>query len=499
MDGMPFLGARTWLALTALGLGVVGAPGLAAAQVVVTEFPVITSNSQPSGITAGPDGNLWFTEAAAGTIGRITPAGFVTEFPVLTAGSQPQSITTGPDGRLWFTEFLGNRIGRMSSTGFVVVEFPVLTPASGPAGITVGPDGNLWFTEFSANKIGRITPTGVITEFPVPTPDSQPASITAGPDGNLWFTELAANRIGRITPTGFITEFPVLTANSQPVGIAAGPDGNLWFTEAAGNMIGRITPAGTITEFPVLSPASVPFGITAGPGGALWFTEQDADRVGRLALPDVVLTVQKAGAGRGTVTSAPAGIACGATCAASFRPGTPVTLAATASPGSIFIGWSAPCTGLGPCTVTVGTATTVTATFRLPPADLVTATVNQPVFGIGDTIVGSITLKDPGLPITVDLFVGVVLPDGETIIFFTGGGGGTALGHRSAPTSFQPIAAGVSLAQPVTASLAPLFTHTWAAADPPGGYLLFFLAAPPGVFTPASFFGLATAPFTFAP
>ena len=35
----------------------------------------------PSGITAGPDGNLWFTEAAA-TIGRITPAGTVTEFPL---------------------------------------------------------------------------------------------------------------------------------------------------------------------------------------------------------------------------------------------------------------------------------------------------------------------------------------------------------------------------------------------------------------------------------
>ena len=28
----------------------------------ITEFPVPTANSEPYGITAGPDGNLWFTE-----------------------------------------------------------------------------------------------------------------------------------------------------------------------------------------------------------------------------------------------------------------------------------------------------------------------------------------------------------------------------------------------------------------------------------------------------
>ena len=44
------------------------------------------------------------------------------------------------------------------------------------------------------------------------------------------------------------------------------------------------------------------------------------------------LTVTKAGAGTGTVTSAPAGITCGATCAAAFASGTPVTLTATPAP-----------------------------------------------------------------------------------------------------------------------------------------------------------------------
>lgn len=49
------------------------APGALAGA--ITEFPIPTANSIPKGITAGPDGNLWFTEDSADKIGRITPSG----------------------------------------------------------------------------------------------------------------------------------------------------------------------------------------------------------------------------------------------------------------------------------------------------------------------------------------------------------------------------------------------------------------------------------------
>jgi hypothetical protein len=59
-------------------------------------------NTFPSGITPGPDGNLWFT--ANGKVGRITPAGIGIDFPVPTSGNNPAFIAAGPDGTLWFTE-----------------------------------------------------------------------------------------------------------------------------------------------------------------------------------------------------------------------------------------------------------------------------------------------------------------------------------------------------------------------------------------------------------
>jgi hypothetical protein len=78
------------------------------------------------------------------------------------------------------------------------------------------------------------------------------------------------------------------------------------------------------------------------------------------------LTVAKAGTGAGTVSSNMGGIACGAACAASFVPGTMVTLTAAPAAGSTFGGWSGGgCTGTAACVVSVAAATTVTATFTL--------------------------------------------------------------------------------------------------------------------------------------
>jgi streptogramin lyase len=245
---------------------------------IITEF---STGITPWWITAGPDGNLWFTEQSGNRIGRITPAGVVTTFSAgISSNADLFGITAGLDGNLWFTEQSGNRIGRITPAG-VVTEFSAgISSAAYPLGITAGPDGNLWFTEGGwGDRIGRITPAGVVTEFFTGI-SSRVYGITAGPDGNLWFTESNGNWIGRITLAGVVTEFG---ASGHPLGITAGPDGNLWFTESNGNRIGRITPAGVVTEFSTgISSAAYPSGITAGPDGNLWFTESDGNRIGRI-------------------------------------------------------------------------------------------------------------------------------------------------------------------------------------------------------------------------
>jgi protein MpaA len=77
------------------------------------------------------------------------------------------------------------------------------------------------------------------------------------------------------------------------------------------------------------------------------------------------LSVSTDGEGTGTVTSLPAGIDCGSTCSAIYPSGTEVTLAAKATSGSTFTGWSgAGCSGTGICQVAMSAAESLTATFN---------------------------------------------------------------------------------------------------------------------------------------
>jgi virginiamycin B lyase len=121
-------------------------------------------------------------------------SGELREYPV---NGGPVDITAGPDGELWFTERDGNQIGRIPATG-TITEFPLPTANSGAHDITVSLDNQLWFTEIGTNQIGRLSPTPrhQVTGFPITAPAY---AIAAGPRGGyLWVAELSANKIGQL-------------------------------------------------------------------------------------------------------------------------------------------------------------------------------------------------------------------------------------------------------------------------------------------------------------
>jgi virginiamycin B lyase len=303
-------------------------PSSAWAAPTITEF---TSGSGPTEIAAGPDGNVWFVEAAANSIGRVTPAGVVTHYSANLSGNAGLSgIVLGPDGNLWFTERNQAQIGRITTGATpAITEYSAgITGGSAPEDIAAGADGNLWFTESGADSIGRITTSGTVTEFLLSGSNHSPSEITAGPDGNLWFSEQnAAGGIGMITTSGAFTSYAL--TSDVPWGITAGPDGNLWFANSAnhgeidristagtlltpfttglthdgnpldittgadgnlyatesagGGALARITPSGVVTEF-TTNLTHPPTGITAGPDGNIWFTEGGSNKVGRLTV-----------------------------------------------------------------------------------------------------------------------------------------------------------------------------------------------------------------------
>ena len=106
----------------------------------------------------------------------------------------------------------------------------------------------------------------------------------------------------------------------------------------------------------------------SGTGTCQVVMDQARSVVATFTVNTYALTVAKTGTGSGTVTSDPAGIACGATCTASYPYATVVTLTPAAGVGSAFVSWSGACTGTGSCQVTMTQARSVTASFALRPA-----------------------------------------------------------------------------------------------------------------------------------
>ncbi len=248
-----------------------------------TEFPVPTASSEPWALTVGKDKNVWFTEANARKLARVTPDGIVTEFPL---SFYPTGITKGGDGKLYIAgSGIGPVIGQATITGSVTV-FNI-PGGSNPTGITKGADGNVWFAD--GTSIGRITSAGVVSEFPIPSGNSA-EGITTGSDGAVWFTEgnnAALPQIGRIDPsTAQFAEYPLMVQglDCEPTAIVTGSDSNLWFpchAPIGTNQIVKFSTSGVVLTA-YASPYNSPdyFGITLGPDGAVWFSSDNTNAYG---------------------------------------------------------------------------------------------------------------------------------------------------------------------------------------------------------------------------
>lgn len=169
----------------------------------VKHFTVAASNAELQGIVTGADGNLWVTQYIVGgsrfsnKVIRVSKRG---KHKAFTVGSGPDQICAGPDGALWFTEAGANAIGRLTTNGRYT-QFPTGNQYVQPSGIAAGPDGALWFTDASGRAgIGRMTTSGAVKFYRVPGSFPELFAITPGPDGRMWFTsQLGPPGVGRIT------------------------------------------------------------------------------------------------------------------------------------------------------------------------------------------------------------------------------------------------------------------------------------------------------------
>jgi hypothetical protein len=146
------------------------------------------------------------------------------------------------------------------------------------------------------------------------------------------------------------------TVTSNPAGVNCGSD----CLEAyrAGKVVTLTATAASLSAFAGWT------GACEGMGECQVTMDAAASVVATFNPAPLTITVNKTGAGSGTVISVPEGISCGATCVQGFATGTAVNLYANPAAGSAFSGWSGACSGTSTCQVTVNSSQQVTAAFN---------------------------------------------------------------------------------------------------------------------------------------
>ena len=138
------------------------------------QYTVPTPAAVPEGVGTGPDGAVWFTEAAAMKIGRLdVVTGEITEYSVAGAGPLTEGGIGSP----------GNFIGALvfGHDGMLYTVADLASTPTGGAGIL------------------RFDPvTHAFKVFPTPTPLSSPCDLNGQEPGVIYFGETTGNRVGRL-------------------------------------------------------------------------------------------------------------------------------------------------------------------------------------------------------------------------------------------------------------------------------------------------------------
>ncbi len=274
----------------------------------------------------------------------------------------PQGLAVSPDGRQLYVTDNHNE-------GFVTV-IDIATKqtlaqksmtSAIPLGIAVHPDGTQAYIAFWGPDVVMVFDPFNNTVTPIAV-GSKPVGVTVSPDGSrAYVTNELSNNVS-VIDTAANTLLVTIPVGTAPQGISISPDGARIYV--ANSMGGSISVIDTTQNhvIDIVNVGSAPTGIAVSPDGKrAYVTNASSNNVNELGGP-LTLTIIKTGTGLGTVTSTPPGIACGATCQASFDPGTPVTLMATPDANSTFGGWSwdSACSG---GMVTMDSSKTCIATF----------------------------------------------------------------------------------------------------------------------------------------
>lgn len=200
----------------------------------VTIFPLPEDTGYANLNTAAfdGDGTLWFT-GQSGIYGRLDPASGEMEVFEAPRGRGPYGITATPDGDVYYASLAGSYVGRIDTeTGRAeVIEPP--TADQGARRVWSDSQGRIWVSEWNSGQVSVYDPDDRSwQEWKLPGERPQAYAVYVDEQDKVWLSDFGANALVRFDPeTESFESFPSPRRGAS-VRQILGREGEVWAPES---------------------------------------------------------------------------------------------------------------------------------------------------------------------------------------------------------------------------------------------------------------------------
>lgn len=231
------VGPDGWPWITDGGLNAIVTVNPETEEVIVHPLPAELPNVNLNTAAFDGDGILWFT-GQNGFYGRLDPASGEMQVFDAPRGPGPYGITATPDGQIYYASLAGSHIARIdTATGEATVIEPP-TPGQGARRVWSDSQGRIWVSEWNAGQVALYDPADESwREWRLPGNNPQPYAVYVDERDIVWLSDFGANALVRFDPaTEDFTSFP-LPHDSGNVRQILGRPGEVWAPESGADAL----------------------------------------------------------------------------------------------------------------------------------------------------------------------------------------------------------------------------------------------------------------------